>query len=197
MGKRGPKKKPKKILENRGSRALETREGCPDGVPGTPKRPRSLDADERKVWDRVVPRLEAMGVLCESDEDVLIRYCADFARWEKHWRYAAILETLMETLPLGWMAPDNSVVSRGYCLCEPGSSYLVYQPQGGKFTLDLPPDSGKYHTYWIDPRTGAVTEGESAQPGPNDMSCPAKGDWALLVTFKPRSFDRIKTYPQT
>jgi len=122
------------------------------------------------------------------------RGSADFARWEAHWRYAEILKTLMETLPLGKMAPDNSLLSRGFCLAAPESAYLVYQPAGAEFTLQLPAGSGSYHAYWIDPRTGEVSQGEKAGPGGAAFSTPTNEDWALLVTARPRSFDRVKKF---
>ena len=123
------------------------------------------------------------------------RGSADFARWEAHWRYAEILKTLMESLPLGKMAPDNSLLSRGFCLAAPGTVYLVYQPVGGEFTLELPAGSGAFHAYWIDPRTGEVSQGEKAGPGFARFSAPTNQDWALLVTARPRSFDRVKKFP--
>jgi len=110
------------------------------------------------------------------------RMSADFKRWHEHWRFAGILRNLMESLPLGRMHPDNTLVSRGYCLAEEGAAYLVYQPSGGDFILKLPSGVESYNTCWIDPRSGALIRSGQAIPGINNFSTPSTEDWALLVS---------------
>ncbi|HUU29730.1 MAG TPA: DUF5060 domain-containing protein, partial [archaeon] len=97
---------------------------------------------------------------------------ADFARWAEHWRYAAILRGVMESLPLGRMAPDNSLVSRGFCLAGPANTYLVYQPEGGEFILELPAGDRSLSVSWIDPRTGEKKEAGKVQAGLNRFNTP-------------------------
>lgn len=51
----------------------------------------------------------------------------------------------------------------GYCLANPGSEYLVYQPGSGDFTLDLIANS--YSSEWFDPGTGKVVTGPALKAG--------------------------------
>jgi P27 family predicted phage terminase small subunit len=43
--------------------------------------PRALKGEARAEWNRIVPELEAMGVLVTIDRGVLIRYCTAWADW--------------------------------------------------------------------------------------------------------------------
>ena len=46
-----------------------------------PPTPRKLRDEARKEWHRIVPELEAMGLLALVDRSVLIRYCTAWAEW--------------------------------------------------------------------------------------------------------------------
>ena len=48
---------------------------------GSPTPPRNLKGEARAEWQRVVPELEAIGVLAVMDRAVLIRYCMAWAEW--------------------------------------------------------------------------------------------------------------------
>jgi P27 family predicted phage terminase small subunit len=87
MGKRGPKRTPKAILEQRGSWLAKYRDGEPgaDGV--IPTKPDWL-IDEVAVaeWSRVVPLLADMNVLSSIDGTALAMYCdayADFVSYQQ------------------------------------------------------------------------------------------------------------------
>ena len=43
--------------------------------------PRTMPAEARAEWRRVVPALERMGVLASLDRGILIRYCTTWADW--------------------------------------------------------------------------------------------------------------------
>ena len=106
---------------------------------------------------------------------------ADFAQWQECWRYAAILKSVMEKLPLDDMAPDNRLVSRGYCLATPGKAYLAYLPTGGNFTLDVESAKESLEAVWIDPRTGERTGAGMVKAGQASFETPSDQDWALLL----------------
>jgi len=52
---------------------------------GIPPMPESVAADEyaRAQWERVIPRLDGMGVLTEGDESALEVHCLTFAEWKR------------------------------------------------------------------------------------------------------------------
>jgi P27 family predicted phage terminase small subunit len=78
----GPKPKPTKlkVLEgNPGRRRLP--KGEPQPRIGAPKAPTWLDPIARREWSRVVPELEAIGLLTQVDGFVLEAYCQCYSRW--------------------------------------------------------------------------------------------------------------------
>ncbi|MBI5285341.1 MAG: phage terminase small subunit P27 family [Chloroflexi bacterium] len=46
-----------------------------------PPMPRTLPAEAKAEWHRVVPELESIGILASIDRGVLIRYCVAWADW--------------------------------------------------------------------------------------------------------------------
>jgi len=52
------------------------------------------------------------------------------------------------------MTPQPSLSSTYYCLANPGSEYLVYQPHWGTFTLNLL--AGTYQYQWLDTSTNRI-----------------------------------------
>ena len=75
MGKRGPKKTPTAILEQRGSWRAKTRGKEPETNPGWPDIPEFQYPEEIHIWHRTCRRLEKSGVLSESDQSVIEGYC--------------------------------------------------------------------------------------------------------------------------
>jgi hypothetical protein len=58
-----------------------------------------------------------------------------------------------EKMALASMRPLEDVSSTKYCLANPGSEYLVYQPDSGaEFTVTLP--AGEYACEWFDATAG-------------------------------------------
>ncbi len=54
---------------------------------------------------------------------------------------------------LSAMTPRNALISTAYCLAQPGSEYLVYQPaSGAAFTVTL--GAGIYAYEWFNPSSG-------------------------------------------
>lgn len=51
------------------------------GLKARPPMPRTLPAEAKAEWRRVVPELESIGLLATIDRGVLIRYCVAWADW--------------------------------------------------------------------------------------------------------------------
>jgi len=77
---------------------------------------------------------------------------------------------------------NNQFVPTGYCLATPGSQYLVFIPGGGSVTLNLSEVSGSLTVEWLNPVTGAVTQGGSVSGGPEQtLTAPFGGDAVLFL----------------
>jgi putative lipoic acid-binding regulatory protein len=61
-----------------------------------------------------------------------------------------------QKMNLAAMTPQGALSSTGFCLANPGSEYLVYQPaSGASFNVNLP--AGTYSYEWYNPSSGAIT----------------------------------------
>jgi hypothetical protein len=79
------------------------------------------------------------------------------------------------------MTPQTSLSSTRYCLANRGSEYLVYQPSGGPFTLDLL--TGTYHYEWLDPSTNKIVSSGNVlvSGGKRLLTPPFSGDAVLYL----------------
>jgi P27 family predicted phage terminase small subunit len=48
---------------------------------GIPERPDYLDAFGREAWDRLIPKLDELGILSEVDSEAIVLYCQAYSRW--------------------------------------------------------------------------------------------------------------------
>jgi len=113
--------------------------------------------------------------------------CEDWRSRDNMWdqtRYA--LYFFRKYLPFTEMSPDDSLVSRGWCLARPGQVYAVYLPKGGTTKLKL--SDGSYSVLWYNPRTGGeLQKGSVAEvTGPGKVSLgkapqDSNKDWAVLI----------------
>ena len=83
MGHRGPPPTPSNVLKLRGSWRGSRNPAEPTPEPGRPRCPKWLDPYAKAAWRRLVPQLEAMGVLTKADGHALSRYCVLWGRWRK------------------------------------------------------------------------------------------------------------------
>ncbi len=97
MGKRGPKPTPTTILKMRGSWRAGLNPDEPRPQPGAPTMPGKMRTEAKLAWKRIVPRLQAMGVLTKVDGETLARYCTLAARY---WEAERFLETHGQTYPM-------------------------------------------------------------------------------------------------
>lgn len=99
----GTKPKPTnlKILEgNPGKRPLNKHE--PKPKPITPVCPRWLSPMAKREWKRIVPELEALGLLTCVDGAALEGYCQSYARWVEAEQFMIKHGTIFKT-PNGYI----------------------------------------------------------------------------------------------
>lgn len=79
------------------------------------------------------------------------------------------------------MTPQASLSSTQYCLANPGSEYLVYQPVAETLTIDLL--AGTYHYEWLNPSTNKVVSSGSVSVsgGKRTLTPPFNGDAVLYL----------------
>ena len=87
-----------------------------------------------------------------------------------------------DKIDLAHDVPSGSLCSTGYCLANPGTQYLVYQPSSGAFTVTMV--AGNYNYEWYNPQTGAValTGTLSVATGSVSFTPPFTGDAVLLLS---------------
>lgn len=84
MGRRGPTPKPTRlrlIEGNPSKRPLNRNE--PKPRPVRPPCPRWLNQEAKREWRRIVPELDALGLLTIVDRAALAGYCQAYARWRQ------------------------------------------------------------------------------------------------------------------
>jgi hypothetical protein len=78
-------------------------------------------------------------------------------RWEPIRNALGQTRRLAERIDLQAMLPHPELASTGFCLAQPGTEYLAYQPQPrATFSLTLEP--GSYRFEWIDPAEGKIVQ---------------------------------------
>jgi hypothetical protein len=84
-------------------------------------------------------------------------------------------------LNLAQMTPQGILSSTGYCLAKPGSEYLVYQSESGKFSVSL--TAGTYAYEWFNRSRGSVVASGSltAVGGIQAFTPPFTGDAVLYL----------------
>ena len=80
--------------------------------------------------------------------------------------------------------PHDELVNNGnYCLADPGKTYAVYIPKGGRATVKLEP--ARYRAYWFSGATGEKIDLPDVQETPwTSPAPPDRNDWAILLTAR-------------
>jgi hypothetical protein len=87
---------------------------------------------------------------------------------------------LAEQFPFCRMKPRQDLVDCGYCLAEPGLSYLVYLPSPVAVMVKV--DGGPYRAEWINARNGGDRRPGRVLRAGQPWEPPAPGDWLLWLT---------------
>jgi len=88
-----------------------------------------------------------------------------------------------ERLDLNNCKPMNDLSTTGYCLANPPSQYLVYQPNGNE-SLKLKLRKGSYRAEWFNPNVGmTVSKKRITVTGQETtISNPVDGEAVLFVS---------------
>ena len=77
------------------------------------------------------------------------------------------------------MTPQSFLSSTHYCLANPGTEYLVYQPSAGPFTVNVL--AGTYVYEWLDPSTNTIgSSGTVSAPSGNRSFSPPFANDAVV-----------------
>jgi hypothetical protein len=83
--------------------------------------------------------------------------------------------------------PHGELASTGYCLAEPGVSYVVFAPEGGEVELNLSAADGSMRVEWLHPVTGEVLIQDNVAGGARRrFSAPAREASVLLLLSSSR-----------
>jgi len=94
-----------------------------------------------------------------------------------------LLYDFFTSLPFWRMQPFDEVKGdMAVALAEPGQVYVIYLPHGSEVTVDLSTASGMLTLQWLNPRTGAATDGGTVQgDAEHTFRAPFEGDAVLQV----------------
>src|ERR1035437_8151675 len=83
------------------------------------------------------------------------------------------------------MTPQPSLFSTHFCLANPGTEYLVYQPYPGPFSVNLA--AGTYHYEWLDPTSNRITSSGAVSvfKGDHTFTPAYKADAILYLSVAP------------
>lgn len=90
MGKRGPSPKPtnlKLLNGNPGKRPLPENEPKPRPVVEMPKPPTWMNTNGKKMWKRLAPELERLGLITVIDIESFTAACQSYGTWVECERY--------------------------------------------------------------------------------------------------------------
>jgi hypothetical protein len=93
------------------------------------------------------------------------------------------------------MTPQPSLCSTHFCLANPGTEYLVYQPYAGHFSVNL--GAGTYHYEWLDPTSNRITSSGvlSVSKGDHTFTPAYKGDAILYLSHEPNQKAQLGSSP--
>ncbi len=79
--------------------------------------------------------------------------------------------------------PCNDMSSTKYCLANPGTEYLIFQPEIGQFTVDLSDACHELTVEWFNPVTGEMTPGGSVKGGNKEQVFSPEFSPAVLYLY--------------
>lgn len=129
MGARGPAPIPtqlKVLRGNPGHQKLNRQE--PKPAPIVPNCPSWLTRAAKREWRRIVPVLDAIGLLTQADMSALAGYCQSYARWVEAEEEITRLGLIVETGEL--VEPEEGFVkAKGYRTVKANPAVAISQKE--------------------------------------------------------------------
>jgi hypothetical protein len=72
-------------------------------------------------------------------------------QWEPIYRALGHTRRFAERMNFAQMSPHDELASTKYCLAAPDTEYLIYLPDGGSVTADLPAANDEFSVEWFNP----------------------------------------------
>lgn len=92
---------------------------------------------------------------------------------------------LSRRINLARSTPRAELSSTGYCLAEPGVSYVVFAPEGGDLEVDLTATSSSFQVEWHNVASGMITKGDAVTGGAKQLLDPPFTGAAVLFLHRP------------
>jgi hypothetical protein len=104
-------------------------------------------------------------------------------QWEPIRRNLGHARRLADRLDLTAMSPHDDLASTTFCLADPGNTYVVYIPAGGKATVALQGTPARFAVEWINASTGRAIAGQGITGGADrELAAPFSGDAVLYLS---------------
>lgn len=85
-------------------------------------------------------------------------------------------------MDLARATPRGELSSTGFCLADPGETYLVFAPVGGPIEVDLQAEKGPFSAEWCNAATGKVANAAAVSGGGKQtLNAPFDGAAALFL----------------
>jgi hypothetical protein len=104
-------------------------------------------------------------------------------QWDPIRRSLGYTRRYAERMGLAAMKPRNDLASTKYCLANPGTEYLVYDPSADDAAVTVNLKAAKYKYEWFNPDSGKAesTGTIEAKGGKQTFHAPFKGDAVLYL----------------
>jgi hypothetical protein len=137
-----------------------------------------IGGDADWVWRTTTRGLNPI-FMDSYDQKVLTRNHPNFEHVRQSLGHAIAFTKRMD---LARATPQDALASSGFCLADPGISYLVFVPGGGEITVNLADAQGTFAVEWHHPATNETKQAEPVKGGePRTLPSPFEGDSVLFL----------------
>jgi hypothetical protein len=92
---------------------------------------------------------------------------------------------LSRRINLARSIPQAELSSTGYCLAEPGVSYIVFAPEGGDIEVDLTAAPATFQIEWHNVASGEITKADAVAGGAERLLHPPFSGATVLLLHRP------------